>query len=422
MNSNSDINSDLTSKVTPQLNPQFLYDPMAHYRLWDVVGTNSSVLHRCWAEIDLAALQANVHMIRARIPSDLRYIAVVKADAYGHGLYAICSTLMKAGVDCLAVATVYEAAEIRQLSKGFPILVLGGVLPEEEACLVDYELIAVVSTVEEVERFNRLAKRAKKPISIHFKIDTGMGRSGVWYEEAEGVWEAIRRSKHLNLHGVMTHFACAENDPERTVWQRANFQETLKKLSGFDPQGLWIHADNSAGLQTLPPESFYNAVRVGLLQYGVSPLGEERVCDIPVQPILSLHARLSIIKNLPKGASISYGATYTLSKDSRVGIVTAGYADGIPLAMSNQGYVVVRNKRCPILGRVAMDQMVVDLSDASEAIMGDEVILIGGQVRGKSQTGISVYEFSQWGHTMPWETLCSLSKRVKRVYRTSSMN
>lgn len=397
-----------------------LYDPTAHYRLWDVEGMSTQVKHRCWVEIDLSALQRNVTKIRASLPQGVKYISVVKADAYGHGLYASAATLMKAGIDMFAVATVYEAAEIRQLSPDFPILVLSAVLPEEEAYLVDCNLAVTVSTLEEVKRYNKLGELSRKPIAIHLKIDSGMGRLGVWHEDVQELWKEIIHSPYLHLQGVMTHFASSEKDKEWTQTQRNVFIKTIIALPGLDLKKVWVHADNSAGIDTFIENTVFNSVRIGLLQYGISPIINADVRGIEVEPVLSFYARLGIIKNLPQGTPISYGKTYVLDKDTRVGIVTAGYADGIPLPMSNKGSVLIEGKRCKILGRVAMDQMIVDLSECPHANMGNTVFLFGkDSSQGKE---IHIHEFSQWADSMPWEILCSLSKRVRRVYRTPSMN
>lgn len=352
------------------------------------------------------------------MPSHIRYVGVVKADAYGHGLYPIAATLMRCKIDLLAVATVYEAAEVRQISADFPILVMSPVLPEEEPFLVDHRLSVVVSTFEEVERLEMLAQRTRLPISIHLKVDTGMGRLGVWYEQVLELWEKIHQSNNLVLAGIMTHFACAGTNDEMTRMQRQRFNQLLKSLPDLNPKQVWIHEDNSSGLQEFDVDKSINAVRVGLLQYGINSLKGEKA-KIQVYPIISFFARVGVIKSLPQGTSISYDATYSLKRDTRVAIVTAGYADGIPLGNSNRGYVLIRGKRCLILGRVAMDQMIVDVTDYPEIQMGDEVVLFGRR-KGESAS-IDLDEFSGWSESMPWERLCDLSKRVKRVYRTKAL-
>lgn len=344
----------------------------------------------------------------------MRYVAVVKADAYGHGVPQIVRRLMQSGVDFFAVANVAEAAEIRHMGAGWPILILSPLLPEEDERLIAYDLVATVSTESECERLNALAIKRKTEIRIHLKVDTGMGRLGAWHEGAGELLQSIRHLPGLRLEGIYTHFSSAESDPDFTRLQRTRFLEVLdtarsaKNLSG----DLLIHADNSAGLSSLDQDSPFNAVRVGLLQFGVSPYPDSAFGRVTVEPVFSFHTRVGLIKKLPAGTDISYGRTHRLTCDTRIAVLTAGYGDGVPLQLSNRGQVIIRGKPCPILGRVTMDQTIVDASDCPDAAIGDEALLIG-----KDQNcTISASEFSQQSGTIPWETLCSVTKRVTRVY------
>ncbi|WP_415910713.1 alanine racemase [Oleiharenicola sp. Vm1] len=227
---------------------------------------------RCWAEIDLAALERNLRLIRASLPPHIRYVAVVKADAYGHGLPQTAARLMHAGADLLAVAHLAEAAAIRELSPDFPVLLLGATLPDEDRFLAELDLAATVSSLDEVARFDAAGRAAGKPIAVHLKLDTGMGRLGVWADRAPELYAAIRAARHLRLAGVFTHFASADDDPAFTAEQRARFLDALARCPGLDPAQVLIHADNSAGLETTPGAGGpFNAVRVGLLQFGVLP-------------------------------------------------------------------------------------------------------------------------------------------------------
>ncbi|WP_309383491.1 alanine racemase [Cerasicoccus frondis] len=385
--------------------------------------------HRCWAEIDLAALERNLGKIRAALPSHIRYVAVVKADAYGHGMPQTVARLMQSGADAFAVANVYEAAELREIGAGWPILVLGAVLPEEEAYLLDYDLVATVSTIEEIERLNKLGRKRKSPVRVHLKVDTGMGRLGIWHTEVRPVFEAIAAARHIALEGVFTHFSSADSDPEYTALQRKRFLQVLDKLPELADQKLLIHADNSAGLDTLAPDSPFNAVRVGLLQFGHAPYRGSLLDRIKPEPVLSFHARVSIIKELPSGVPISYSQTHRLRRRSRLAVLTAGYGDGIPTTASNRAEVLIRGQRCPVLGRVTMDQTIVDVTDLPEATPGDVATMIGAQPlpehlcepdrRQPQLATITVEEFAHWCHNIPWEIFCSITKRVPRHYRTS---
>jgi alanine racemase len=376
--------------------------------------TNSRPL-RCWAEIDLAALERNLRLIRASLPPHIRYVAVVKADAYGHGLHHTAARLMHAGADLFAVANVTEAAALRELGPGWPILVLSPLLPEEDRLLAESDLAATVSSAGEVARFDAVGRAAGRPVAVHLKIDTGMGRLGVWHEQAPVLCQLISAAPHLRLAGVFTHFASPDDDVAFTAEQRRRFLAALQRCPGLKLDELFVHADNSAGLETMPGASPFNAVRVGLLQFGVLPHPHSLLAQVHTEPVFSFHTRVGLVKTLPAGTAVSYGRTHTLARDSTIAILCAGYADGLPRAVSNRAHVLIRGRRCPVLGRVTMDQTVVDVTDVPGVTVGDEAVLVGRQ--GGIQ--ITLTEFSRWADTIPWETLTSVTKRVPRLYRTS---
>jgi alanine racemase len=368
---------------------------------------------RCWAEIDLAALERNLRLIRASLPPHMRYVAVVKADAYGHGLHHVAARLMHAGADLFAVANVTEAAALRELGPGWPILVLSPLLPEEDRALADHDLAATVSSAGEVARFDAIGRAAGKPIPVHLKIDTGMGRLGVWHEEAPALHEKIAAAPHLRLAGVYTHFA-SPDDAAFTAEQRRRFLAGLEKCAGLELDGLFVHADNSAGIETMPGASPFNAVRVGLLQFGVLPHPHSLLASVRTEPVFSFYTRVGLVKTLPRGTSISYGRTHILARDSVLAILCAGYADGLPRSASNRAHVLIRGRRCPVLGRVTMDQTVVDVTGVPGVECGDAAVLIGRQEGAE----ITLTEFSHAADTIPWETLTSVTKRVPRLYKT----
>ncbi|HTX64708.1 MAG TPA: alanine racemase [Opitutaceae bacterium] len=370
---------------------------------------------RCWAEIDLAALERNVKLIRASLPPHIKYVAVVKADAYGHGLHQTVARLMHAGADLFAVANITEAAAIRELGPGWPVLVLSPLLPEEDNFLLEYEATATVSCAEEVDRFEALARAAGRVIAVHLKIDTGMGRVGVWHEAAPRLYAQLRTASHLRLDGAFTHFSSADEDPAFTAEQRRRFLAALSRCDGLDVSRLLIHADNSAGLETAHGEQPFNAVRVGLLQFGILPHPHSMLARVHTEPVFSFRTRVGIVKSLPAGTDISYGRTHTLRRDSTVAILCAGYGDGIARACSNRARVLIHGRLCPVLGRITMDQTIVDVTDVDGVRCGDEAVLVGRQ----DGQEISISEFSAWSDTIPWETLCSVTKRVPRLYRTA---
>lgn len=379
------------------------------------MSTTSGLPLRCWAEIDLAALERNLRHIRASLPPHMRYVAVVKADAYGHGLHQVAARLMHAGADLFAVATLAEAAALRELGPGWPILLLSPLIPDEDRLILRHDVAVTVSSLAEVKRFESIAAAADQVITVHLKIDTGMGRAGVWHEQAPAVYAAIRASECLNLAGIYTHYASSDDDPKFTHEQRERFRAALDQFADLNTEDLLIHADNSGGLETIERAGPFNAVRIGLLQFGILPRPGSLLADVEPDPVFSFRTRVGLVKELPAGTAISYGQTHRLSRNSRVAILTAGYGDGITRALSNHGQVIIRGERCPILGRVTMDQTIVDVTDLAEVEAGDRVTLIG-----RDETAeIGVAEFSGWAETIPWETLCSVTKRVPRVYRTA---
>lgn len=368
--------------------------------------------HRCWAEIDLAALERNIRSIQAQLPQAMQYIAVVKADAYGHGMPQIVRRMLQSGIEYLAVANVQEAADIRHMGLNCRILILSPLLPEEDSLLFDYQAIATISSWQEAKRLHALAEARKESIEVHLKIDTGMGRLGVWYEEAVPLIHRIRQLPKLQLSGLYTHFACADTDIKFTQLQR---QRLLNLLPTPLPQWT-LHADNSSGLASAHPAEPWNAARIGLLQFGIDPqTTQNRSATIPIEPVFSFHARIGLIKNLPANTAISYGSTHTLQQTTRIAVLTAGYADGIPYLLGNRGHVIIADELCPIIGRITMDQTIVDISRVPQAQIGEPAILIGNSPK----CTISLTSVSQLANTIPWETLCSITKRVTRVYRNA---
>ena len=372
------------------------------------------ITNRSWAEINLVALERNLRLIRDSLPSRVRYVSVVKADAYGHGIHPTAARLMQSGVDVFAVANVQEASEIREMGSGWPILILGPLLEDEDEALIEFNLIPTLSSKIELERFKKISQKHQKIISAHLKIDTGMGRHGVWWEDAEDLINEVKKYPEIELNGAMTHFA-QPSDLSFTDEQRSCFLNILKNTELYQKNGFLVHADNSSSLRSFDRQNIFNAVRIGLLQFGVSPPQGSILADLPVEPVLSFHARLAMIKKLPKGTSLSYGRQFTLKRDSRIGIISAGYGDAIPLPCGNRAFGLVDGLPYPLVGRVTMDQTLIDLTDAPPQVeLGQKVTLIGKQERKE----ILLSELAGHAQTIPWELLCSITKRVPRVYTT----
>lgn len=370
--------------------------------------------YRCWAEIDLGAMERNLKRIRNALPSALRYVAVVKADAYGHGLVPMTARLMHSGADLFAVANLDEAARIQEVGTGWPILLLSPVLPSEDQRLAEMGVTATISSAEELTRMAHLAPGPERSQPIHLKIDTGMGRLGVWHEEADDLLQAVLAEERVRLDGIYTHFSSAGDDPAYTRVQRERFLAVLTRHREHLPESLLIHADNSAGLESFTGAGPFNAVRVGMLQFGVAPYPRSLFGEVCVEPVLSLRARVSLVKSLPAGTPISYGQTYVLERPSRVAVLSAGYGDGVPSTLGNRGHVLVQGVACPIRGRVTMDQAIIDVTEVEQVAPGDVATLIGEDAGER----VSVEDFSAWGDDLTWETFCSITQRVPRVYRS----
>ena len=371
--------------------------------------------YRCWAEVDLSALRGNLAWIRHRAGKGVKIITVVKADAYGHGLKQIAALLMQSGTDIFGVANLAEAQAIHSVGRGWPVLMLGACLPDEVEIAVRDDVMPTISSFAEAQAFEMAAAKQNKFALVHVKIDTGMGRLGV---SAAGAAELLARMAtlpHLHVSGIYTHYSSAEDDRKFSSAQRQRFETAVRELRAKKLLPPLVHANNSAALLH-EPRSSDNVVRPGLLVYGITPPGMRRV-DSSVRKhlhaALSFHCRVSFVKEIAKGAPLSYGRTFIAPKQLRVATLTAGYGDGYPRAASNRAAVLIQGKRCRVLGCVTMDQTLVDVSAVNSVKPGDEVVLIGQQGREE----ISAGELAATCGTVPWEVLTNITYRVPRIYR-----
>jgi alanine racemase len=369
---------------------------------------------RAWVEIDLPAIDRNVGRIKQALPPHVRYVAVVKANAYGHGMPEVATRLLQAGVDCFAVANVAEAAILREVGHDADILLLSPTLPGELPRALALGLDITLNSLEEARSLAAAAAGSGLKAKVHVKVDTGMGRAGVWHERAAELFAFVQASSAIEWRGVYTHFSDADSDASYTAGQRAIFLKLLELIPAGVRAGLMIHADNSAGLESFSASAPFNAVRVGLMQYGLPPSSGSFLASLRPEPVLSFHARIVLVKDLPAGTAVSYNRTKLLTRPTRVAIVAVGYGDGVPTAASNRGFFLVNGRRCPILGRVTMDQTIVDVTDVAGVAVGDVATILGAQGADR----ISVAEFCAWADCIPWEALCTLTQRVQRVYRT----
>jgi alanine racemase len=371
----------------------------------------TSELRPAWAEIDLAAVRANVRALCAAVaPAEL--LAVVKADGYGHGAVPVARAALDAGATRLGVALVEEGVELRAAGIDAPVLVLSEHRIEAAETVVGNRLVPIVYTPGAIDSLAKaVAARGSPPLPVHLKVDTGMHRVGCRPDDALTLAHDIAERAELVLEGVCTHFAAAdEPELDYTVGQVERFESVLQQLrdAGIDP-GL-VHASNTAGALAYP-EARYDFVRVGIGIYGIPP-APAFAGKVRLRPALSLHACVSHVKEVGAGARISYGLRYTTPRATRIATVPLGYADGIPRRLGHLGgEVIVHGVRCPIAGAVTMDQLMVDVGRLPVQV-GDEVVLIGRQ----GGAEVSATDWAELVGTIGYEIVCGIGPRVPRRY------
>jgi len=374
-----------------------------------VIGTATS-----HAVIDLEAYAHNLAETRSRLPSDCRLMAVVKADAYGHGATPIAETAVSAGVDMLGVATVDEGVRLRDHGITAPTLVL--VQPSESVLTlaVEHDLRLAVSSVTIAERICDIARRLNRVVPVHCKIDTGMCRQGFDPSSAASDLQQLTRLSHIDIEAIWTHYAVANavRDPG-TANQAKLFRQVLKKLDRVGVPYEYAHAGNSAAVVN-HSDHVFDMARVGLMAFGVWP-SDHVPEESPLQPVMRWETEIILIKDIEKGASIGYGATYTTPGKARVALIPVGYADGYRHALSNRASALVRGKRCPVRGRISMDQTTIDITGVPNAEVGDAVTLIGSD----GDEHITVQELSDRASALPYEIMSGVQERVRRVYPES---
>ena len=359
---------------------------------------------RCWAEIDRGALRRNAAAVRARIGS-ADMLAVVKANAYGHGMVGVAETLADQ-VQLFGVANLEEATALRA-AVSHPIIILGPAIPQERPEIVRRQFIPTISALDEAEDFARQA--ASEKVLVNFKIDTGMGRMGVPETEALETFRKVAALSQLHVHSVSTHMPVSNEDADYTRDQLVRFRRAVETLRARVPGDYKAHVLQSAGTLAFAEPTF-DIVRAGVMLYGISPLPEYQSL---LEPVLTWKTRIGLVRNVAKGSSISYGRTFITPKPMRVATITAGYADGYPRHLSNRdASMLVRGKRCPLLGRVTMDLMVIDVSDVPDAAAGDEVVLMGKQ----NGDIVSCGELAEGAGTITWEIITRIGMRVRRVF------
>lgn len=361
-----------------------------------------SETYRCWAEIDRSALRHNAGVVRERI-GDAEMLAVVKANAYGHGLVGVAETLAN-DAKYFGVANLEEALALRAAGLAHPVMILGPSLPHERTAIVEREFMPTISAVEEAVGFDRIG-----PVAINFKVDTGMGRMGVPEIESLAVFKKVSALRNIRVHSVSTHMPVSNEDENFTRDQLVRFRKVVAQFRAEVPGDFKTHVLQSAGTLAFN-ETPHEIVRAGIMIYGISPLPEFQSL---LKPVMTWKTRIALIRDMPAGHGISYGRTFITPRPMRVATLSAGYADGYPRQISNRdAAMIVGGKRCPLLGRVTMDLTVIDVSHVPEVTVGDEVILMGRQ----GDEEISAAELAERASTIHWDIVTRVGSRVRRVF------
>ena len=377
----------------------------------------NKLLRPTWAEISFSKLRRNLERVR-RLAGARKVMAVVKADAYGHGAVRVAKVLAEAGVDWFGVATAEEALELRAASIEQPILLLGGLYMSDPAHLVEYRLTPSVSSTARLDTYAECARRYGRPIEFHLKVDTGMGRLGVPLDHLDAFLKHYGETEGLRMTGFFSHLASAEDlMATQSEEQKARFDHALEqtRARGFSPQ--WVHISNSAALVSGREFKSENLVRVGALLFGYClPLnslpGREPHGAKDFEPVLTFKSRVVYLKDVPSGTPLGYGAAFHTRRPSRIATVPVGYADGFSRALSNRGRAIVRGQAARIAGNISMDLTLFDVTDIPGVEVGDEVVLLGMS----DHLSITALEIAQEIGTVPYEVLCAIGKRVPRIY------
>lgn len=369
---------------------------------------------RCYAEISLEAIGHNIREVKKRLPEGVKLLGVVKANAYGHGAVPIASYLENQ-VDYFATATIEEAVELRENGISAPILILGYVSPSQYGDLVEYDITQTIDSYAQALALEKEAARQNWKAKAHLAVDTGMTRIGFQVTEHDAdVAAKIADLPHIELEGMFTHFSCA--DQEDKTYCSMQMEKYDKMTALLAERGVTIplrHICNSAGIMEFDDHRF-EMVRSGIITYGIYPSEEVKKERLDLIPALSWKSHVIHVKEVGPGIGVSYGATYVTEKPmTRIATVSAGYADGYPRALSNQGCVLIHGKKAPIIGRICMDQMMVDVTDIPDVQVEDVVTLVGTD----GDETITIEEIANPAARFDYEMLCDISSRVTRVYK-----
>ena len=391
----------------------FLYNKKDSNKERGVLPLNKPVYHRTCAEIDLAAIRHNFDILKAKLPPDVKVLSIVKADAYGHGAVGVARAL-EARTDFFAVSTVPEGVELREAGITKPILLLTYISPNEYDLLLDYDIRATVFSLADAEALSAAARKKGKKAIVHIAVDTGMGRIGfpVTEEAADDV-EQIHLLPGLTVEGVFSHYATADmTDKTEAHAQTERFRLFLEYLENRGMDIPIRHICNSAGAMEF--DDCFDMVRLGIALYGLFPSDEVSHEGWDLRPAMRVVSHVIHVKTVEKGTAIGYGRTYIAPEKRRIATVCIGYADGFNRAFSNKGYVLIRGKRAPVVGKVCMDQIMVDVTEIPDAAVEDEVTVLGRD----GDEEITAEALGALAMSFGYEVICNFMPRVVRVYRS----
>jgi alanine racemase len=368
-----------------------------------------------WVDIDLAALRHNFYQVQSRMRMDTEILGVVKSDAYGHGMIQAARELAACGVHSLAVSKFWEAQELHAHGIHLPILILLGIEPADMEEAVRLKVRPVIFRLDHARRLSDIASRTQQPVRVHLKVDTGMGRLGVPFEEVPSFLEELLHLPGVELEGVLSHFAVAdEADKSFSEYQVDRFRAVLSLLADAGHPAAFAHISNSAGILDLP-HAHFQLVRPGIMLYGSQP---SDVIHNPadLRPVMSFKARIIQLKEVPPNRPIGYGRTYTTGQTSRIATLPVGYDDGYPRILSNLGRVLVRGRSAPIVGRVSMNLITIDVTHIPGVSEDDEVVLLGGQ----GDERISAEEIAGLCTTINYEIYCNIGRHRFKYFHDAS--
>jgi len=392
-----------------QTNQGFNFDKYPNFE------KNFDPKQRAWIEVKGKALETNVRELRSKLIKDCQFMAVVKADGYGHDAKVVSEYAIRGGASELGVATLKEGIKLRSFGVKKPILILGNLYTKRDLIIsFKNNLMPTISSLRECLICNNIGKQFGLKFSLHLKVDTGMSRLGFESDKFIQEYEKIKSFENISIEGIYSHLSSADEDnsldpKSSTQLQRLKFKELLKQINVDSDHNIKIHLANSAGM-LLNKDFHFHMVRVGLSMYGYSPL-EKKDKNLSLKPALSLKAKVAFIRIIDQGVSVSYGGKFVSSKKTKLAVLSIGYADGVPRNLSGKLKVIHNNKFYPQVGSITMDQMMVDITGSNEIKIGSTMILLGSD----GDKTISPLDWARESNTIPWEILCSFKNRLPKV-------